>query len=393
MTKQKCILPLAILLIYGCSQTFQGLQEWKPHHIHNPQFIPQQTYLDETIVEIPLKIPDRHILVQATIDRENTFWFMLDTGASGVIVSKRIARKMNLPFSENTTKVSTPSGKALFSPLLRVNSLSVGGAEFNNFDALPLDLKNMRKKLKHEVDGILGFPLFANILLTIDYPQQTIFLKKGRLPPKGKEIFDYDLINHKPYLPIPWKGTTVPALIDTGSSFFLTMPKELADDLILSYSMREMAWNIEGTRSDLTGDLEEVQIGQYLISYPRINFAEVSEGILGFVFLHHFVITFDQLQKKVRITKPSATREKIEVYKDALSIFQKREAETGYARIQYHLGWMYHRGYGVEKNISMAIRWYKKAAEQGNPKAQQALEHLEGTDTTIKLDWGIKPFK
>jgi predicted aspartyl protease len=393
MTKQKCILSLAILLIYGCSQTFQGLQEWKPHHIHNPQFIPQQTYLDETVIKIPFKIPDRHILLQATINREKTVWFMLDTGTSGVVVSKRIARKMNLPFSENTTKVSTPSGRAFFSPLLRVNSLRVGGAEFKTFDAVQLDLRDLRRKLKHEVDGILGFPLFANILLTIDYPQQTIFLEKGRLPEKGKEIFDYDLINHKPYLPIPWKGTTVPALIDTGSSHFLTLPKALADDLILSYTMRERVWNIEGTRYDLTGDLEEVQIGQYLISYPRINFSEVSKGILGFVFLHHFVITFDHLQKKVRITKPSATQEKIEIYKDALSLYQKREAETGHASFQYHLGWIYHKGYGVGKNISMAIRWYQEAAEQGNLKAQQALESLEGTGTTIKMDWGIKPFK
>ncbi|MFX0203587.1 MAG: aspartyl protease family protein [Candidatus Hodarchaeota archaeon] len=390
MTKKKYILLFGILLIYGCAPKFQ---EWKPHHIHNPQLIPFQTSLDEAIIKIPFKIPDKHIFLQATVNRERTVWFVLDTGMGGVVLSKRIAKKMDIPFSKNTARFIGPSGKAYFSPLLRVNSLKVGGATFNGFDAIPLDLGDLRRNLQHEVDGILGFPLFANILLTIDYPQQTIFLQKGRLPERGKEIFSYYLGGYIPYLPIPWKDTTVLAVIDTGSDSFLHLPKALAEGVSLSDSSREKRGDIEGTYYVLAGSLDEIQIGQYLISHPRIYLTERSKGILGFVFLQHFVITFDQLQKKVRISKPSATRKKIEIYKDALSVWQKREAETGNASIQYHLGCMYHRGYGVEKDISQAIRWYKEAAEQGNVKAQQALERLEGTDRNIKIDWGIKPFK
>jgi predicted aspartyl protease len=390
MRKKSFILFLVILLVYGCAPK---LQEWEPHHIHNPQFIPRETQSDETIIRIPFKIPNRHILLQATINGEKTVWFVLDTGVLGVTLSKRIARKMELPFSKNTAGFSAPSGKVYFSPLIRVNSLKVDGIHFKDFDALLLDFRDLRRNIKHEVDGILGFPLFANILLTIDYPQQTIFLEKGRLPEKGKEIFDYYTSGDTPYLPIPWKDTTIPALIDTGSDSFLSLPKDLAEGVRLRNPTREIRWDIEGARYDLTGTLDEIQIGQYLISYPRVNFAKVPKGILGYVFLHHFIITFDQLQKKVRIVKPRATREKILFYRDALSVYQKREAATGDPEIQYHLGWMYHKGYGVEKNIYQAIRWFKKAAEQGNIKAERALERLKGTDTTIKIDWGIKPFE
>jgi TPR repeat protein len=367
MTNKKYILLFGIFLVCGCAPK---LREWKPHHIDNAQAIPFQTSLDETVIKIPFKIPDKHILLQATINREKTVWFLLDTGMGAVVLSKRIAKNMDLPFSKNTAMFIPPSGKAYFSPLLRLNSLKVGGAKFNEFDAIPLDLRDLRRHLKHEVDGILGFSLFANILLTIDYPQQTIFLQKGRLPVKGKEIFDYYVGGYTPYLPIPWKDNTIPAVIYTGSGSFLQLPKVLAKGVSLRNSTRERIWDIERTRYDLTGILDEIQIGQYLISYPRINFAEMPRGILGYVFLHHFAITFDQVQRKVRIIKPGATREKTEIYQDALSLWQKREAETGEASIQYHLGWMYHKGYGVEKDITQAIRWYQKAAEKGWAQAQ-----------------------
>ena len=37
----------------------------------------------------------------------------------------------------------------------------------------------------------------------------------------------------------------------------------------------------------------------------------------------------------------------------------------GNASGQYHLGYMYHEGLGVEKNIKEAEKWYKKAFEKG----------------------------
>lgn len=43
----------------------------------------------------------------------------------------------------------------------------------------------------------------------------------------------------------------------------------------------------------------------------------------------------------------------------------KNKAEQGNAEAQYSLGVCYRCGDGVEKNLEEAIKWYKKAAEQG----------------------------
>ena len=59
-------------------------------------------------------------------------------------------------------------------------------------------------------------------------------------------------------------------------------------------------------------------------------------------------------------------------YKNALPYLQK-EAEQGFDKSQYALGWMYWTGTGVDKNSLHAYRWFEPSAKQGNVSAQYCL--------------------
>ena len=59
-------------------------------------------------------------------------------------------------------------------------------------------------------------------------------------------------------------------------------------------------------------------------------------------------------------------------YPEALRWYRKA-AEQGHAKAQYHLGRMYLVGFGVARDTAEAVRWYRKAAEQGLVKAQSFL--------------------
>ena len=48
----------------------------------------------------------------------------------------------------------------------------------------------------------------------------------------------------------------------------------------------------------------------------------------------------------------------------------KTKAERGDAGAQYTLGWMYCNGRGVKQDDSLAVDWYRKAAEQGDASSQ-----------------------
>ena len=51
----------------------------------------------------------------------------------------------------------------------------------------------------------------------------------------------------------------------------------------------------------------------------------------------------------------------------------RKAAEQGYASAKSALGWMYANGRGVAKNEEEAVKWYRKAAEQGHANAQNNL--------------------
>jgi len=63
---------------------------------------------------------------------------------------------------------------------------------------------------------------------------------------------------------------------------------------------------------------------------------------------------------------------KSQSYIEAVKWFRKA-AEQGYAEAQNNLGYCYEYGQGVEKNLAEAVSWYRKAAEQGHAAAQTNL--------------------
>jgi len=48
----------------------------------------------------------------------------------------------------------------------------------------------------------------------------------------------------------------------------------------------------------------------------------------------------------------------------------KKAAEQGLANAQFHLGFMFEKGRGVAQSDKEAVRWWKKAADQGDVVAQ-----------------------
>ena len=54
-----------------------------------------------------------------------------------------------------------------------------------------------------------------------------------------------------------------------------------------------------------------------------------------------------------------------------------RGVEEGVDDAAFEIGRMYEEGSGVDKDISQAIHWYTKAAEQGDEEAKEALERLK----------------
>ena len=60
---------------------------------------------------------------------------------------------------------------------------------------------------------------------------------------------------------------------------------------------------------------------------------------------------------------------------EAVKWFRKA-AEQGHAGAQFNLGYCYMNGIGVAKDGAEAVKWYRKAARQGDEDAQKALKKM-----------------
>jgi len=64
----------------------------------------------------------------------------------------------------------------------------------------------------------------------------------------------------------------------------------------------------------------------------------------------------------------------------------RKAAEQGYAKAQFNLGFMYANGNGVVKDEAEAVRWFRKAAEQGYAKAQFNLGFMYANGNGVVKD-------
>lgn len=66
-----------------------------------------------------------------------------------------------------------------------------------------------------------------------------------------------------------------------------------------------------------------------------------------------------------------------------------KAAQQGNAEAQYSLAWCYGHEQGVAKDLTEAFKWYTKAANQGNADAQYCLARCYGEGKGV-TEWSAK---
>ena len=76
-----------------------------------------------------------------------------------------------------------------------------------------------------------------------------------------------------------------------------------------------------------------------------------------------------KLIKEIVVQKAAEHGTEFQCYEEAIKWYRKA-AEQGYADAQCNLADMYHYGWGVPEDDEEAVKWYREAAEQGHADAQ-----------------------
>jgi predicted aspartyl protease len=163
--------------------------------------------------------------VMVTINGKGPFRFIVDTGTSSeAFITQELADELGLSAAGHV-RLSDPSGQGVQKvPMVVLQSLAVAGVEFTGVKAAVHHLSSG----DGDYQGLLGFRLFRNYLLTIDYPNHRMELASGELAPDGaKSVLPFRMPDGIPVVSISIDENQVDALIDSGGEG-LSLPLELA---------------------------------------------------------------------------------------------------------------------------------------------------------------------
>lgn len=271
-------------------------------------------------------------VVQVKINGQGPFAFMIDTGAGmQADIDTSVAEQLGLqpsgsaingdPSGENDREVATVTldsiviggGQAAKTEGTRARRISAaGGLEFVNVTAIVRSHKITQDY--PDVDGILGFALFADYLLTLDYPVMRLKVARGSLPEaNGRDILPFELENRIPVVELGIGRISVPAHIDSGNFVAgFILPEELVEQLprlspaVTVGNARSVSNRIELKQVQLR---DPIRIGHFEYPQPTVTFPAPADTNIGFNVLREFAVTFDQKNRRMKLERSLQNRE------------------------------------------------------------------------------------
>ena len=259
------------------------------------------------IATAPMSFRGLMPVVEVKLNGQGPFAFMIDTGAGmQADIDTSVAARLKLqptgrvltgdPSRENDRPVET----------VRIDSVVLGGAEFRNVTAVVRPQKITSDY--PDVDGILGFALFSDYLLTLDYPAMQVRLARGTLPnANGGDILSFELENRIPVIEVAIGRIKVRAHVDSGNFVAgFILPEEIVEQLrLLSPPVtvgraRSVSNQIELKQAQLH---DTIRLGRFDFPQATITFPALSDTNVGFKVLRDFTLTFDQRNQRMRLER------------------------------------------------------------------------------------------
>jgi predicted aspartyl protease len=264
---------------------------------------PKKTRVDQPVA-VDMKLVTNHPTVQVMFGDKGPFTFIVDSGAGSTVINSDLAEELGLEVVGKTRIGDPMNPEAIEANVVRIPSLSIGGATFEDFRAASWAHQELRKG-ENAPRGVIGFPTFTDVLLTFDYVDQKLRIAPGDLPePDGKTVLAYVAPMGIPEFTLKLGGVDVVTHLDTGSGGFYSVPKRYQDKLKFSGPLTEVGrGRTVNTEMILRGaELDgTLAFGQFAWEKPFIIVSdELPLGNLGTRALASFAVTFDQRRKAMR---------------------------------------------------------------------------------------------
>ncbi|MCU0390161.1 MAG: aspartyl protease family protein [Thermoflexibacter sp.] len=285
---------------------------------------------------IPFKLVNNLMIIHLRLNKSDTMNFILDTGVkTALLIGLKTGDSLNLKYARKIKIKGLGEGEDVEAIHSFGNRIDLTGVFGINQDILILqqDVFYFSSKLGMRIHGILGYDVFKNFVVDINYERKELILRTHqRFKIRKKDnVIPMIVEEGKPYMMakvVSGNGavTDVKLIIDTGASHALSLDIFSKESLQLPEKVRN-AYLGRGLNGDIRGKIGRVnylniggyQLDNILTSFPdssslrHISSITPRNGNVGAEILKRFHLTFDYLNQRL-IMRPNSFFRKPFVY-------------------------------------------------------------------------------
>jgi hypothetical protein len=236
-------------------------------------------------VELPTEMCGWYFIAQVHVNGAGPYDMMLDTG---------------MQLTQITPDAAEGAGVRGAIRTLRIGDLEIEG----RVPCRVRSLETLSQALGRPIDGIPAHDVFADVLLTYDFPGEAVRVSGGRIDSGGAGVVPTGG-GPRPFVRAAVDGRTIPVLIYTGSSRGLTLQNIDAFELGSGPEPTGARVRLDGVHHVHSGRLaDDVAFGPLTLIRPIVH-ESVSVNLIGQVYLRDFVLTFDQRADLCLIESPA----------------------------------------------------------------------------------------
>jgi hypothetical protein len=294
-------LPFGFWLLPGCLS------------LHREPPRPGLTEVGSKPAAVPAHLIGNALVVETKWDSYGPYRFLIDTGSSSTLLTPELVRRYAArdapPPAIPEVPVRSASGASKVLTAATVERLQLGAVRFERVPVLIYDCADLSDQLGVKIDGILGFPLFRETILTLDYPHERIVMESpSRAQPPLGDTMTFDNQNKAPFIWLGIGDRRFSALIDSGSDGTLSVnegPAGPRPKLAVGPTEGPTVGTLAGEYQTIVGRLaEDVTLGSYVVPRPVVEIDE-NLPIIGGGILKQFTITFDPAHSRVTFYRDS----------------------------------------------------------------------------------------
>ena len=289
---------------------------------------------DQKKMTLPFRFINNLSIIPLFINNSDTLFFVLDTGLTTAILTElSLSDSLSLEYSRRVRLSGLGEGEPIQALHSTGNRFRIHDIVGYNQDMYVLlqNIFNLSSLLGTRVHGIVGYDLFNNFIIEMDYPHRLITLHNPVFyEPKytrNSITFPLEMQGTKPFITAEIEQEdgsriTVKLLVDLGASHALWLDPHTDDRIRLPEKTVEtyLGTGLSGQIHGVLGKISKLILGPYILNEPIVAYPDSlstalatrlgdRNGSIGSEILKRFYVIIDYPNKKLTLSPNRSFRD------------------------------------------------------------------------------------